>query len=435
MTNYNYLTVTSKALGLALAISAALGTDANARNTIVGLASTQSPDALKGQIERVIGHLTKTLKPDETALFFDASKVKLIAKFAVPEGSGASNPRVMLNANRQALGELKRFIDSAEAIPGHVGRIDLPNLLRSVRQYYPAQGGADFIVLGSPITDASQTPSLSMRGGRVPNDGHVAAKIGQSSYGTTGLSGSLAGYDFYFGDTGEPWSVSDPHRYHVKRFWSLEVEGHGASLAYFNDDLKTLFQLAGHDAPNQQHGEPLIPTDKLEMLQFAPDTGQVADIYTQPLEIEPAPEPLWRAALNPRIGINWNKAKVDLDLYVRPTPSSPVIFFDQAKTADGQLFKDFRDSPVNGFETAALDGVFDLSAMTIAINFYGGEVPASGVSGELRIAIGDDVWAKTFSISATKGNRGAGVQTVILKGIAANEAWIVIDPTEVVTGK
>ncbi|MEP3247774.1 MAG: hypothetical protein ABJN40_07390 [Sneathiella sp.] len=416
----------------ALAVSTALSTPALARDTIFALSSQQSAEALKKDVERSIAHMMKTLKPGEIARVYDASRVKLVATFTAPTGKGAGNPRMLLNANGAALGGLKTFIKDAEAVPGRIDGINLPAVLRSIREHYPSQKGADLIILGSPVLDDPQAPSLSMRNGRVPNDGHLAARLSESLYATKGTSGSLSGYDVYFGTTGEAWKVSQAHDYYLRRFWSLSVEGHGGNLAFFGDDLETLFGRAGKDVPVQKHSEPLVATDKLEMLQFAPDTGKVADIYSEPLKTEPAPEPLWRAARNPRIGINWREAKADLDLYVRPSPSAPVIFFGQSQTQDGKLFKDFTNSPVNGFETVALQGEFDLSAMQIAVNFFGGRVPEKTVTGELRIAIGDQVWAKPFTIKAQRGNKGKGVEKVLAENKPANKAWVVIDPVSVI---
>lgn len=414
----------------------AIGTQVSARDTVVGLSSIQPPEALQEQIERVIGHAVSTLEPGEQLWFFNASNSALVTTFIAPAGNGAGNSKVMLQSNRQALGQLKRFIESAAPEPGRVGFVDTPGFLRAVRRNYPAgENGADLIVLGAPVLDDPQAPSLSMKGGRVPGDGHITARAGQSPYGTGGLSGSLEGYDFYFGLIGDPWEVSDAHAYRMERFWSLSAEGHGASMAYFGEDLNTLFGLAGHDAANHVHADPLVSTEKQEMLLFMPDTGAVADIYTQPLQVLPAPAPVWRAAENVRIGITWEVPQADIDLYVRPNPTAEVIYFGNANTAGGRLFKDFRNSPINGFETVALHGVVDLSATQIAVNFYSGSAPVSGLQGELRIAIGDQVWAAPFVLSAREGNRSEGAQAVVVNQVIPNDAWQIIDPVAVLTAE
>ena len=422
-------------IALALFAATALSTPSLARDMVFGFSSQQSPDVLKAQAELAITHMLEKLEPGEMARVFDASKAKLVATFKAPTGKHANNQRVFLNANAKELAGLKKLLKSAEAVPGRVGGMDMPALFATLGQNYQTEEGADLILLGSPIHDDPQSPSTSIMGGRVPNDGHVAAGVGESSYGTSGLSGSLKGYDVYIGTLTDDWAISNAHRYQVKRFWSLSVEAHGGSLAYFGDDLATLFEKAGTDAPDVKHSQPLVATDKLEMLQFVRDTGKVAGIYDARPVPQPAPEPVWRSAVNPRIGISWNAPKADLDLFVRPTPSSPVIYYGQAKVNEGQLYKDFRNSPVNGFETVALNGTFDLSETMLAINLYGGRVPAGGVSGEIRIAIGDQVWAKPFKITAARGNKGKGAEAIIGEGQVPNKAWVIIKPEDILTGK
>lgn len=428
------MTMIKRVLSIAAAAVIAAGT-AMANDSFVGLSSKQAPNELQAQVERLIGQAVETLQPGRSMHFFDASDPALVATFTAPEGAGAGNPRAMVQANVAALAGLKQFMVSAEPDPGRIGHVQTSAFLRFVAQNYVtgAEGGT-IILIGSPITDDALAPPVSMQNGRVPNDGHIGARVGQSIYATTGLNGSLANFDVFIGVIGEPWKVSEAHGYHVERLWALTSEAFGASQAYFGDDLNTLFALAGRNVADHQHPQPLVATDKLEMLQFAADTSAVADIFTQPLEVTPPPTPVRQAASSPRIGITWDEQDVDVDLYVRPHPSAEVIYFGNATTADGRLFKDFRNSPASGFETVELTGTFDLSEVDIALNYYGGSTP-NGLTGEIRIAIGDTVWASAFSFDAKEGNRSDGVERAIREQEAPNGAWVIIDPVAVVTGE
>ena len=428
------MTMIKRVLPIATAAMVFAGT-AMAQDTFVGLSSKQAPDDLQAQVERLLGQVVETLPPGRSMHFFDASDPALVATFTAPNGAGAGNLRAMGQANAAALAGLKRFMVSAEPDPGRIGHVQASAFLRFIAQNYAASAkGGRIILIGSPITDDALAPSVSMQNGRVPNDGHVGARVGQSIYATTGLTGSLANFDVFIGVIGEPWKVSEAHGYHVERIWALTSEALGASLAYFGDDLNTLFALAGREAADRQHPQPLVATDKLEMLQFAADTSAVADIFTQPLEVTPPPAPVWHAASSPRIGITWDEQDVDIDLYVRPNPSAEVIYFGNATTADGRLFKDFRNSPASGFETVELTGTVDLSEVDIALNYYGGSTP-DGLSGEIRIAIGDTVWASAFSFDAKEGNRSDGVERAIREKEAPNGAWVSMEPGAVVTGQ
>ncbi|MEL6502827.1 MAG: hypothetical protein AAFQ10_00095 [Pseudomonadota bacterium] len=413
-----------------------LTTSSLARDAVIGLSPVQSPKDVKAQTERVIQFLVDTLDPGEEALLFDATNVQLIGTFAVPNKASYANARAKLQANGAVLKALKTFIEASKAVPGQVGRLDLPGLLRTVREDYPSDTERSFVVLGSPHYDDPLTPSLSMQNGYVPNDGHVGASIARSPFGTRGLKGSLKGVDLHFGLVGHSgdWAISKRHAYAAERFWTLSTEGHGASMSYFGDDLETLFEVAAQDTPARRHAAARADTDKLFMIRFKKDGGRTNSLNDAEPEKKPAPTPIWKAASNVRIGLKWDCDRCDLDLHVRPRPTSKVISFADVETSEGKFFKDFTRSPsTNGFETIRLNGTLDLSEMLVAVNFYGGRSSSSQVNGEVRIAIGDKVWAAPISIKASAGNKGRGVKQVMEDGEAVNPNWVLIDPVDVVT--
>jgi len=420
-------------LVLSLVVSLALVTTASARDLVFGLSPYQSSEAAKSQVEQALLFAATHLKADDTAFFFDAANVRLIGTFTVPEGRAYESPRARLQANRAVVGALKTFFEHAEAVPGRIGAGDWPGLFELLRSSYPAEEGVALILLGAPIADDPRAPSVSMIGGRVPNDGHIAATAAQSPYGTMDLPGTLEGYDVFMGLAEANWYVSDAHDYAVARFWSLSAEAHGAAMAYFGDDVGTLYRLVADGATGRAHAEPLVGTDKLEMLSFAPDNGSVPALYEARPQEAPASAPVWQNARQITIGATWDQG-VDMDLYVRPKPTSEVIYYGNANPAsgEGRLFKDIRNGLGAAFETVALSGgPFDVSQMQIALNYYGGGSAPSGVTGELRIAIGDEVWAAPFHVTAQRGNRGAGDETALVDQILPNDAWVLIDPLEV----
>ncbi len=418
----------------ALALATIISSPTAAREAVVGLSPNQEPAVLQEQVETVIQHLLQTVEAGEEVPFIDAANLRLIGTYAVPEGSAYDSPRAKLNANAPLLGAIRSFLSSARPNEANPGLIDLPGFLRFVGENYPAPDSADLIVIGSAIYQNPRAPRLDMADGAVPEDGYVSASVSTSPFGTRGLTGSLEGYDVYFGLTGENWIVSQSHAHYVERLWSISVDEHGGSLQFFDDDLATLFRQAGRDAPDRNHPTPMVSTDKLDVIVFhAGGTGELPAYFSAPPEAEAAPEPIWRSARNVAIALTWDDLTVDLDLYVRPSPSSSVIFYDQPTTPEGQMFKDFENSPTTGFESVRLSGTYDLSQMALAVNLYGGTVP-SGVTGELRLAIGERVWAQRFTISATSGNRGAGAEQAIGEGEIPNRAWIILDPLEILNG-
>ncbi|WP_299867688.1 hypothetical protein [uncultured Roseobacter sp.] len=269
-----------------LAIAAVLGTTmltasaAQARETIIALSSAQSKAVLQEQVEQAIGHLLATLDAGEHARIVDATSLALVAEVEMPEGSEPVSPRRALQHNRKAVAKVGHFLNRAQVNAQHPGAIDMPGLLRFVRTHYPApEEGADLIVFGHPVFAPANAPSQSMVGDRVPSDALVAAGPEISLYGTNALSGSLEGYDIYFGWSASDWSVSPAHRYAVERLWSVSVEAHGGSMAYqapaeTKAGRATLFDLAGEDAPDLSHKKPLDPAAPPKMRVFNPDTGQ-----------------------------------------------------------------------------------------------------------------------------------------------------------------
>ncbi|MEP2640071.1 hypothetical protein [Roseobacter sp.] len=253
---------------------------ADARETIIAFSTALPKAELQDQVEQSIGHLLATLEPGQHARILDATSLALVAEVEMPKGSEPVSPRRALQHNRKAVAKVGRFLDRAATNAEHPGAIDIPGLLRFVRTHYPApEEGADLIIFGHPVFAPVNAPSQSMVGDRVPSDGLVAAGPDTSLYGTSALSGSLEGYDVYFGWSASDWPVSPAHRYAVERLWSITVEGHGASMTYQApaEDAAgraTLFDLAGEDAPDRRHSKPLDPAAPQNMHVFNPDTGQ-----------------------------------------------------------------------------------------------------------------------------------------------------------------
>ncbi|MEM1363698.1 MAG: hypothetical protein AAGF94_18680 [Pseudomonadota bacterium] len=264
---------------LIFAVASMVPLAANARDTVIALSPDQLQAALETQLEQVMTHLLDSLQPGDTALFLDGTEVERIALFAMPSGPQPIPANRALQANRKALANLGRFIRRSEAETGE-GQIDLPGLLRHVRAHVPAPDGADLIVLGHPIFAPDETPRYSMASHRVPSDGHISAGPDRSPFGTANLPGTLAGYDVYFGHLANDWAITPGHRYGLERFWSLSVEAHGGSMAYQGADLATLFALAGDDAPNRAHAEPLKPNTPLEMVVYGPEAERARAAQT-----------------------------------------------------------------------------------------------------------------------------------------------------------
>ncbi|OXT01982.1 hypothetical protein B7H23_03325 [Notoacmeibacter marinus] len=428
---FSHRKLTSFAAAL-LASSTLVATPASSREAVIGLSPLQASDDLKAQAERVIMYLAETVEPGETALVFDALDVELIGSFSVPEGEAYANPKAKLQANRQLFAAFKHFFEGANPDADRPAAIDLPKLLRTIREHYPSDNERSIILLGSPVHDDPLAPSYSMEGGRVPYDGLVAAEANVSAYSTGGLPGSLDDDAVLFGivPAAKGWQASLNHEYHVERFWSVSVEAHGGTMRYFGEDIETLFRLANEDGEPTAHPQPLVPTDKLEMIRFFPDKGRDAKTEA-PSESAPNRTDIdWHYAENVRVRASWDCLACDLDLHVRSHPQAEVLFYGRSSTAEGQLFKDVRRGMTNGFETVVLNDAVDLAEMLIAINFYAGDATDGPVAVEIELSVGDRSFTKTVELKAQSGNGGVGRSAILERGSAPNRHWIVLSALE-----
>ncbi|AEI93863.1 hypothetical protein [Roseobacter litoralis] len=424
-----YFNVTACAVSALLAFTAPL----QARDTVFVVSPDQPAAALKSQLEMSIQHVLETLKAGETAIFIDGQNARMLGIFLVPEGKAYENPNARITANRDVLSALKKVIDAAENgnDDGATGVANIPGALRLIASNFTAgEGGADLVVLADPRFSDALAPSVSMMGGAVPGDGHVLAKPSQSPFGTKGFENGLRGYDVYFGMLGANWAVSNAHRAYVERLLAASASAMGGKPQVISDDLNTLFARLKSDVDAQVSFDPLVATDKLEMITFAPDTGDVPDIFTRDATRSPAPRSYLREVKGLELALSWDCDGCDLDLYAWPSPASDVIYFQQSQTDEGQLFKDFTNSPnlTNGYETIQFSSAVDPSALQIAVNLYRGTPPGGTVTGELRLGVGDDVWITSFQINAPDGNKGYGGDIVVSQGRAPSEHWVMIDP-------
>lgn len=99
---------------------------------------------------------------------------------------------------------------------------------------------------------------------------------------------------------------------------------------------------------------------------------------------------------------------------------------------EGFYHKDLKSAAevTNGFETVTMKVPVDMNDMLIAINHFSGEA-VKGVSGEIRLAIGDKTYGKEFHIKSRKGDSGKGTRKTIEARSPANTNWLVIEPKKI----
>lgn len=424
---------------LLLASSLAVPTSGIAREAVIALSPFGTVEEKLADIGDIATHLAETVAPGEQGFVINAYDQARIATFTVPNAPDRyGNVRAKMRANPAFFVAMKTFAENAKG-PGadkFDGQIDFPALVRTIDATYPTDRPRDLILYNvSPVTHDPRTPGLSMRGGAVPDDGHVAASRAVSVYGSDGETGALANYTLHWGMNGDGWSVSDRHAFAMQRYLALSVSERGGVLATFASVPMTALQNAASGISEPVGSHILKPTDQPTMIHYgteahAEEEAELVPIYERDLSTRAPARAELRAAQRVEVGIRWT-CQCDFDLAVRPE-GGDVISFRQLRTSHGRLHKDFTSSEAldNGWETVILPGPLDLTAVLIVVNLYRGR---AGADVELRVAIGAETWGQQYSFPAASDG-GSGFARTMASGAPANPAWVVVDPALVLEG-
>lgn len=412
-----------------------------ARNLVVAISPYYPPDEAKRHAVQLLQQLTQLNQGDRVTLL-DGYHLSILGEFNIPDNPAYRNPKARLGLNRVAVAALRRFADKS-VVPGGKGHpsvpgaVRLPQLLRYIANHFTPETRLEVIVLGSPFYDDPKDPAFSMAGGRFPSDGHLFASQGKTPFGAANHSGLLKNIHMHIGYGSDRIMQGDRHRYFVQRFWTLYIEMLGGQLNSFVGDVPTLFRAVSNHTKTASpvHDFRPVRSDKLEMILLRPQEKRQS-IFERPVSETALSPGQVRRAEQVQIGISWQCALCDLDIYARPLPGAEVIYFGRTATMHGHYWKDYRNSPqpTNGFETISFDVPLDLRTLMIAVNFYEGEAP-QGVSGEIRLSVGEQTYAASFHIAATRGNRGQDMAQVFETGKASGNHSVIVDPLRIVKAK
>lgn len=413
---------------------AAVSTAAFAKEIVIGLSPYQAPEILQQQVKQSLKYAT-TLKGGDTVSVIDAYHIKPLAKFTVPEGKAYRSPKARIKANKKAVAVLMQFAKKppqSDPAPSVTGALRMPQFLRHVTQNFSGDKKVDVLVFGSPLYDDPADSQFSMVGALVPNDGHLQVSRNQSVYGIKGYDQALKNIRVHWAYGDKAIFPSDQHSFMIERFWQLFVAEQGGDFITFAPFTKTAFERVKKSSSALSNPHNLEKTERLEMIRLkAIEVEQ--SIHERPLStLKPSAQQV-RAAQNIEIGITWDCARCDIDLYVRPLPSSAVLYYGHTRSDVGVYFKDYTKAPISsgGFETIELSVPVDLRSLVIATNFYGGE-SAQGVTGEIRLALEGQTYGLPFTLQATKGNGGAQVREAIAQGKSLSKHTILIDPLAII---
>ncbi|NQY41455.1 MAG: hypothetical protein HRT80_15325 [Henriciella sp.] len=419
-------------LSLLLLSGASLAPLAQADNLAIVLSPNGEPDARRAEAMDAIKLATAAVELGESAIFINGLTTKTICTFNVPERRAYGSDKAKLTYNRACVGAVLNLANKGDA-GASLGQLDLPRTYRMLAGSLDMDAIDAIAIFGSPVHDHVDEPSTTMAVGHIPSDGHIIASQGQSPYGMAGLEGALKGTPVHFSTDGYDWVRNSRHESMVHRFHALTAETLGAPLATFNSDREQLIARVTAGARDTAMSFERSSSQKLEMIHVALDSAPGTPIHERPISEAPLSASERRRAVDVEVGINWSCA-CDMDVYVRPSEDAETIYYGNVLTNEGRFYRDYRNGRelLNGLESVTLHAPVNLSEMVIGVNFYSGNAP-DGVSGEVRLSVGDTTFAKPFEITATSGNAARGADAAITGQTAPDEFWVVMSGDVIVT--
>ena len=405
-----------------------------AKDVVIALSPYHSDVESREQHALTLLDYIVSLEPGDQAYVIDGYHLSTVAAFTIPTDPRYSGKKPRIHANRKAvaglLGFAKHPLSAGGADVPLEGAVKLPELLRYIAHNIQTDALLEVVVIGSALYHDPLSPVFSMTDNRVPGDGHLDMPLKDTPFGTAGMAGLLKGARLHLAYTDAEAQLGGRYRDIVRRFWTLYVEALGGKLVTFERQPADALHNIRRGAKAPAHSYQREETDKLEMMQYRPVQLDVSQsIFERPVSNTPLSSEQVRRADHLEIGISWTCSDCDLDLYAMAYPGADILYFGHTESAQGgQYWKDYTNSPktVNGFETISYPVPLDLRAVSVAINFYQGSSP-SGVTGEVRIAVGAQTYAAPFRIEAANGIGGVGVKEIIKAGHSTRPETLIVD--------
>ncbi|MCY7297302.1 hypothetical protein [Alteromonas sp. a30] len=335
-------------------------------------ASAQASDLLvllsqntttKKHIELLIEQLPK-LEAGSHITVLNAKDGHTVAKLSLPKNTRLHQPRALFNANQNAIAALMQFVQNPKDEAG----LNLPSVLGEVARYHRRY--TDILIL-SDIR-------FNLEEGHYPADTNLFALPARGDFGTRGIGERLKGKRIH-------WLLPqgfDDARYgeNVQRFIHLYLARQSAELVSFTHDKAVVMQRL------QQNAAPL------------PMTYTISEAMTSTAPSHPT---------YLQLGIGWQAAGIDLDIYALIKGETLPVFYANSQTVRAQHFKDIvtGSSGTEQFEIIRYLQDVDICTVIVGVNFYRGIAP-DGVKATLKAQYGNKQYQHDFTFTAHQGNQG-----------------------------
>lgn len=404
---------------------------------VIGLSPRYSPADRDTVLKELLLFALEGAAPGDSIVVYDALRLQPVTQFKVPTGSlFEKNARARVARLQPELATIKSFLQDGRAfVPDLAGALQVPGFLTLAgTQLRRPEERMHIILLGSPHHVSVEEPAFNTREA-FPSDAHLSAGLEKSPFSVVGRHQDLAGVTVHYGYFRDAF-VNDLHKERMARFYSLFIGGQGGACGTFAPNIGLAFQRARGGVSDPFLRVEVDPNDtKLEMRHVAPrvtpgwfpPTNAVTAPRTHPQLVpqpatqaspQPATTPAATAPVAPAafpvaptngitgIGIMWAAPGCDFDLWVKPSPSAPDLYFAKTQTPEGRYFHDYRDRNQGvDYEYVELKNKVDLRQVRAYVNFYEGR--SDSPTGVVILHHGGRTYSGVFTLQAKAGNRAA----------------------------
>ena len=343
------------------------------------------------------------LPQGDSIIVLDGWNGHRLAHLMRPKDKKYQAPKTVVLYNRQAFSKLVQFAKSRSLPKRTLGTLHIPKLMRDVSLHYPAV--EEIILIGSASFDLPSVSEHFVEGTTYPTDDNLTHSSHEKPYGIRDVPQRLSGKRFHWL---LPHSI-EPYKYAlaVKRFYHMYLDGQRGKLVSFSADAdlvsERLFNKAAAMKVRYEMNATSSPVSMNSLFTRTPSVNAVVSSDQHQTV---------------RLGIIWQK-NVDLDIYGLLKGEIIPVYFKHQHSPYAKHHKDIRrghDRQAT-YEIITYQKPINVCELRIGINHYGGNA-SQGVSGTLRIEIGDALIAKPFSFSAHRGNHGRDIMAVLKNGTA-----------------
>lgn len=366
------------------------------------------------EVEQLLSDLLLTLQKGDTLILTGSGGERRIASITLEANPGENQVvrrRYFEARYSNQIRLIKDFLSELPKQPDSRGNLTrLAKSLNVVDREFPGQK-KKIVYLGSPIV---QDPAVWSMAKAYPTDGVFFDQ--SSPYAITGSEQALKNTEIHVVHSVSLSEFSqaypDIHNTALRRFYAAYFQLLGGQLASWSGQVSHLSRLTINQYPaiNVANIDKFKKSAMVEVrspVQIKADEKLNFSFWASPVSANPPPPSATFSKVV--LGITWNCANCDLDLYARADGDDIELSFARQSSKLGRHLKDLLDmTPANkGYETIVFSSPVDLNRLKVAINHYAGTTN-DPIDIQFRIKVDDGLYFKSYRLSAGGGNRGGG---------------------------